>query len=147
MTSEVKEVKQALVLGAVGGSGNIGEAVYNEFERYGLEVDSHSCKAEFGYCVPELDYEQYDILVVTLGKEGIAPFLECSEADIASTVQANLVLPLQALRTWVHSSRRGVIWARPQPYQLRAVLRGQGGPGARHTGPGVGADGAGLSVP
>lgn len=101
----MSEHGQALVLGALLGTGNIGEAVVNELKANGWEVDWHDCRMDGGkYAIPErLPFQYCDALVVTLGKEGITPFATTSDDEITGLVYANLVLPLYAVRAWVQA--------------------------------------------
>lgn len=93
-----------MVLGARKGSGNIGEAVVNELRTQGWWVSGNHCRDANGdYVVPEVDYSTVDALVITLGKEGLTPWLTCSEEDITEVVYGSLVLPLLAVRAWAQA--------------------------------------------
>jgi 3-oxoacyl-[acyl-carrier protein] reductase len=100
-------MSRALVLGAA--PGNIGAAIQQNMEDRGWGiVDSHDCydKRTKAYRIPVLEYEGYDALVVTLGKEGVQPWLEASFDEVATLVHANLLLPLAALHVWAQARQR-----------------------------------------
>lgn len=101
------DLRSVMVLGARVGTGNIGEAILNTMDDAGWTVGWHSCQMDQGhYDIPdgfEGLLEDYDALVVTLGKEGITPFLTCTDDDIAEVVYGSLVLPLRAIRAWVQA--------------------------------------------
>lgn len=93
-----------LVLGSKVGSGNIGEAIYDRFAQDGWDVTGNDCwdKLAEGYRLdPALDWAAYATLVVTLGKEGLTPFDTCTYEEAVDVINANLVLPLLAMHTWV----------------------------------------------
>jgi NAD(P)-dependent dehydrogenase (short-subunit alcohol dehydrogenase family) len=94
-----------LVLGARPGTGNIGEAIYDKLDRRkDWLVDHNDCQVEDNlYGVPSVPWEDYDALVVTLGKEGITPMAECDDFDIVSIIEANLMLPLRCIRAWLEA--------------------------------------------
>jgi NAD(P)-dependent dehydrogenase (short-subunit alcohol dehydrogenase family) len=95
-----------MVLGARLGTGNIGEAIYNELDQHKDWLATwNSCWMDEGYYdIPaDMPFGDYDALVVTLGKEGITPMDTTDDATIADIVRANLVMPLQAVRAWVQA--------------------------------------------
>lgn len=109
MTREIVP-HRVLVLGHKAGSRNIGEAIYDRFVRDGWEVTGSDCwdKLSGDYRLdPTLDWEGYPNLVVTLGMEGLTPFDTCTYQEAVDVINANLVLPLLALHTWV-AERQGL---------------------------------------
>lgn len=97
-------MKQAIVLGAVPQSGNIGEAVVDALTEENWDVIGNSCqdgRAGSGYEVPNLDYDSADALVITLGRTAVEPFEEIARMDLEDVIRGCLTLPLAAARWYV----------------------------------------------
>lgn len=95
----------AIILGARIGTGNIGDAVFSELDRRkGWLLDANDCQTEENwYDVPPVPWSDYDALVCALGLEGGTPFADCEEDEVTATINANLTLPLNCIRTWVQA--------------------------------------------
>jgi NAD(P)-dependent dehydrogenase (short-subunit alcohol dehydrogenase family) len=97
----------ALVLGSRLGSGNIGEAIYDELKVDNWKVYGYDCSNGDTYRLPlDAPWAEADTLVVTLGKEGITPYDNCDEEEIVQIIDGSLVLPMLAVWYWV-SARNG----------------------------------------
>lgn len=101
----VTQHPSVVVLGARRDSGNIGAAIVDNMMDHGWTVRDDDCfNTEVAdYRIPDLPYDSYDALVVTLGKEGIQPWLDVDFEDVAAVVTANLLLPLAAMHVWAQA--------------------------------------------
>ena len=97
--------KHVLVLGAAKGTGNIGEAIADNMLEHGWFVKCDDCfdTSVADYRIPDLGYTGYDALVVTLGKEGVQPWMSTPYEQVADIITANLLLPLAAVHVWAQA--------------------------------------------
>jgi NAD(P)-dependent dehydrogenase (short-subunit alcohol dehydrogenase family) len=100
---------KAIVLGALEGTGNIGdETALHLRHTLEMEVVTHDCsvglhKNPFGYEVPYLyeDFRDAEALVVTLGRTTMDPFDKISPEELEAVIYGSLTLPLLAAREYV----------------------------------------------
>lgn len=112
--------KTAVVLGALKGSGNIGDGIAFALEENDWTVRTHTCEVQSKppghYDIPDLPrpgpdgelwswYEDAEALIVTLGLANMAPFVQQGPKEIEEVIRACLTLPLLAVRRYVLERR------------------------------------------
>lgn len=97
--------KEALVLGARSGSGNIGDAIV-KLSPVGWKSRGDDCSA-YGFDPPPTEaFEGYDALVVTMGRTYKDHFTDVSEPTLAGVIDACLIRPLLAARRFVEVTKQ-----------------------------------------
>lgn len=101
-------MKTATILGAVTGTNNIGDAIAEKFSDKMWRVATDDCHVGGNeYAPPKIEdfpwYEDSDVLVVTVGKTGMTPFHQISHEEIQEVIQGSLILPIQAVSTYVRA--------------------------------------------
>lgn len=100
-------VRNAIVLGARDGSGNIGDVIAADLElnRFNVIRDHCATLADGGkFDVPVgVPYSMADVLVVSLGATFMRDFQYTTAEEIQSTVDACLTLPLKCAQRYVEA--------------------------------------------
>jgi len=98
--------KRALILGAR--HGNIGATIAARLRMDDWNTSENDCVVGIarGYDVPiDVEFQDYELLVVSLGRVQIEPFYDVDDADIDDVLNACLGLPLKCVATYVSERR------------------------------------------